>query len=96
MEAHATSVMYAITQLVDNLDDIELIVEMLKKQARNHANRKVDSTKFDLLGGIFLKLMAEKLGPQLMDERGMQIWSKTYSVIVKVIRETQNNPDEED
>ena len=96
VEAHAKAVLYAITQLVDNLDDTELVIEMLKKQGRNHQNRKIDSTKFQNLGGVLLELLTEKLGPELMNEKGVQAWTKTYSVIVKVVHDTQNSPDDEE
>jgi hemoglobin-like flavoprotein len=90
LEAHAKAVLYAISQLVDNLDDVELIIEMLKRQARNHKSREVTSVMFDNLGKVLLKMLTLSL-----DERAQAIWAKTYGIIVDTVKETQSKPDDD-
>lgn len=46
LQAHANSVMYAVTAVVDNLDDSECLVEMLRKLGLNHAGHMVTKQEF--------------------------------------------------
>ena len=82
--------MYAITSLVDNLDDPECLVEMLSKVGTSHYIRKIDIPKFNNLGVTIVGLLVEKLGPEMMDEDAINAWKKTYGVIVSVIEKTYN------
>lgn len=76
--------LYAITALVDNLDDPEVVVEMLTKLGGNHHRRGIKHEMFENLGVTIVGLLKEKLGT-LMDERAVEAWKKTYGVILKVI-----------
>lgn len=40
-QAHASSVMYSVTSLVDNLNDAELLVNILVKLGENHKRRNI-------------------------------------------------------
>lgn len=91
LEAHAKSVLYAISQLVDNLEDVELIIEMLKRQAINHKGRKVGAEMFNNLGNVLLAMLTEVLN---LDEQAQAVWAKTYAVIVQVVKETQSQSED--
>lgn len=41
LRAHALSVFYAIKSYIDHLDDLETLTELIRKNARNHVDRKV-------------------------------------------------------
>jgi len=85
--AHANSVLYAITSLVDNLDDPECLIEMLKKTSESHFKRKIEIPMFNNLGVSLVGLLVAKLGPELMNEAAVDAWKKTYGVIVSVIQQ---------
>lgn len=82
--AHATNVLYVITSLVDNLDDPEVLVEMLKKQGLNHGKKGIDHSMFVNLGVVIVRVLQNKLGSQ-MDSFATEAWKKTYGVIVSVV-----------
>lgn len=88
--AHATSVMYAISSLVDNLDDTELLVEMLQKVGTNHARRHITLEMFQNLGNTIVGLLKDKLGPDVMTADVTAAWVKTYGVILKVVEAELN------
>lgn len=83
--AHANSVLYAITSLVDNLDDPECLVEMLHKVGDSHGTRHIEIEMFNNLGVTLVGLLVEKLGPNVMNASAIDAWKKTYGVIVSVI-----------
>jgi hypothetical protein len=45
-QAHCTSVMYALTSVVDNLDDTECLIEMLTKLGQNHQRHGISRQEF--------------------------------------------------
>ncbi|KAG8226556.1 hypothetical protein J437_LFUL000639, partial [Ladona fulva] len=45
-QAHANSVVYAVTSIVDNLDDPGCLVEMLRKLGQNHGQRHIPEQAF--------------------------------------------------
>ena len=77
--------MYAITMLVDNIEDTEVLVEMLTKLAKNHRRRKISLEMFENLKVTLMGLLKEKLG-DLMNEEAVGAWDKTYGVILSVIK----------
>lgn len=48
LHAHAFSVMYAVSSMVENLNDIECLVEILVKTGQSHGNRSVTIQQFDV------------------------------------------------
>jgi len=94
--AHANNVLYAITMLVDNLDDTDVLVEMLEKLGKNHRRRKLTIDKFEDLKITLFGLLKEKLGPQLMNEEAVVAWDKTYGVILSVVKKTLEAPEQAD
>jgi hemoglobin-like flavoprotein len=87
IQAHANNVLYAITSLVDNLDDTDCLVEMLKKLGGNHGKRGIQYSMFVNLGSTIVGLLKDKLGPQLMDDFAITAWTKTYGVIISVVKQ---------
>lgn len=96
MLAHATNVMYAVTMLVDNIDDTEVLVEMLSKLARNHSRRKISVEMFENLKISLMGTLKEKLGSDLMNDEAVCAWDKTYGVILSVVKPGLENPSEDD
>jgi hemoglobin-like flavoprotein len=86
--AHANSVMYAISSLVDNLEDPECLVEMLGKLGTSHNTRGIDMDKFHNLGITLVGLLQAQLGPKVMDTAAVEAWKKTYGVITSVIAQS--------
>ena len=85
--AHALSVLYAISSLVDNLDDPECLVEMLHKLGTSHFKRHISYPHFENLGVSLLGSMKQKLGSDVMNEAAMAAWQKAYGVIISVIKQ---------
>ncbi|KAJ9590153.1 hypothetical protein L9F63_016738, partial [Diploptera punctata] len=67
--AHCTSVMYALTSVVDNLDDPECLVEMLSKLGENHQRRGINRQEFINLKSVVIKLFKTKLGIEVHERR---------------------------
>ncbi|XP_054156949.1 cytoglobin-2-like [Oppia nitens] len=83
--AHTTNVMYALTAVVDNLEDTEMVTEMLYKMGVNHKKRKLNVGLFNELGSVLFDLLTNVLGSEAMDSQLTSAWTKTYSVIVAKI-----------
>ncbi|XP_054159276.1 globin-like [Oppia nitens] len=89
--AHATNVLYAISMLVDNIDDTEVLVEMLKKLATNHQMRHISYNMFENLKITLVGLLKDKLGSTLMNDEAINAWDKTYNVILSVVKPVLEN-----
>lgn len=50
MKAHATSVFYALTSYVENVDDPETLVGLVQKIAVSHVGRGIPSDDFEVSG----------------------------------------------
>ena len=87
--------MYAITMLVDNIDDTEVLVEMLQKLSKNHARRKITVEHFERLQTTLVGLLKDKLGTTLMNDEAVNAWAKTYGVIVSVVKPGLENPSDD-
>ena len=85
--AHALNVLYAISALVDNLDDPECLVEMLQKLGRNHYRHQITVPMFENLQSSLIGSMSQKLGSEVMNEAAQQAWKKAYGVIVAVVKQ---------
>ena len=48
LRAHCAAVMFAISSIVSNLDDVECLVELVKKNATNHHARNIGGKQFDV------------------------------------------------
>nr|CAD7411990.1 unnamed protein product [Timema poppensis] len=80
MIAHANTVMYSLTSVIDNLSDPECLQEMLQKIGENHGRRKTGQRPFLDLKGVFIQLLQGKLGKQ-MTPQAIVAWGKTVDVM---------------
>ncbi|XP_063240268.1 globin-like [Bacillus rossius redtenbacheri] len=84
LRAHANSVMYAVTSVVDNLDEPDVLVEMLKKLGASHRRHHVPQQGFVDLKGVILRLLSEKLGGKFTPA-ARQGWGKALDVVNAVV-----------
>lgn len=68
MKAHATSVMYALTSYVENVEDSENLVGLVQKIAISHLGRGIKLKEFENLKIVFLNFVKSLLGPQCTPE----------------------------
>lgn len=85
--AHATSVMYAITSVVDNLDDPDCLIELLAKIGVSHIPRNLARHHFEHLSLTILELLEEKLGSRIMNDTAKDAWRKTLDIMNSIIVE---------
>lgn len=92
LKAHVRNVMYTIAMVVDNLDDPEVAQEMLDKIARSHIRRKVNEQHFDRLKSVLLGLLTDSLGSELMNQKAVIAWTKTYDLFTEaIVEQTKQN-----
>uniref|UniRef100_T1JI21 Globin domain-containing protein n=1 Tax=Strigamia maritima TaxID=126957 RepID=T1JI21_STRMM len=84
LEAHATNVMYAISTVVDNLQDVECLTELLSTIGRNHIKRKITPVQFDQVGITFIKFLENKLGSRITPFC-RNAWEVTFKVMNSII-----------
>ena len=84
--AHASSLLYAISALVDNLEEPEILEELLKKLGANHYRHGVTVGMFDNLRTCLVGYLKDLL-PNKMDEFYVESWDKACKYMVAVIQE---------
>lgn len=84
LTAHGTTVFMAITSMVDNLDDVSVLVELLKNTGTNHKERGVPKHDFELLAPVLLKYLKDNLGAA-WSPVAEEAWTKAMKVINSVI-----------
>ncbi|CAL4141546.1 unnamed protein product [Meganyctiphanes norvegica] len=84
MAAHATTVMTAIQACVDNLDDVETLVELLKTTGVNHEKRGIPKEDFELLAPVLIDFLGENLG-NAWTPQAKAAWTQAMKVINAVI-----------
>ncbi|KRT82554.1 hypothetical protein AMK59_4821 [Oryctes borbonicus] len=87
LKAHAVSVMYAISSVIDNLDNSEVLITLLQKTGDSHRRRKIPEESFNILHRTMLELLEKGLGSKLSKE-GLDAWDKTLTVAFKVVKDT--------
>lgn len=93
LQAHGFSVMYAISSMVKNLDDIDCLAEILTKTGINHRSRTITIEHFENLAVVFVDFLSDKLGATLT-EFGKTAWTKALGVINSVIGSALEAKDE--
>ncbi|KAK0062358.1 globin [Biomphalaria pfeifferi] len=68
LKAHATSVMYALTSYVENVEDSENLVGLVQKIAVSHIGRGITVEDFEKLKTVFLKFLMSGLGDRATPE----------------------------
>lgn len=89
--AHGSTVMHAITTMVNNLDDIPTLVDLLKTTGANHRNRGVPRKDFDTLTPIMVRFLKKSLG-SAWSPVAEEAWTKGMNIIISVIFSTYDNP----
>ncbi|CAG9767109.1 unnamed protein product [Ceutorhynchus assimilis] len=87
--AHANSVIYALSSVVDALNDTDLLIQILTKTGSTHVSRNVTPDGFN-----HLKESAIELFSALFKNDEVEAWKKTlnvaFSVILKGLENEQN------
>ncbi|XP_034248482.1 globin-2 B chain-like [Thrips palmi] len=92
LRAHVSSVMYALTSMVDNLGDVACLDAMVRKLADNHVRRRVTLEHFKALGGILVQTLQDKLGPSIMTAETTTAWARMYDLVLKVLADQMAKP----
>nr|XP_053653311.1 globin-like isoform X1 [Cherax quadricarinatus]XP_053653313.1 globin-like isoform X1 [Cherax quadricarinatus]XP_053653314.1 globin-like isoform X1 [Cherax quadricarinatus] len=89
--AHGTTVLMAITSMVDNIDDVSVLVELLKNTGANHNTRGIPKDDFALLFPVLLNYLKDNLGSAWtpLAEEG---WKQACKVIHAVIISSYDTP----
>lgn len=84
MASHAVTVMTAIQACVDNLNDVETLVELLKTTGVNHDQRGIPREDFEILAPCLVEFLGENLGAA-WTPRAKAAWIQALKVINSVI-----------
>lgn len=88
MYSHALTVMYSIGSLVDNLDDPEQLVLLVRKIAFNHLQRDIGLKYFEDLKNMFPKFLEARVGPAATPFI-KESWAKFLGVMNSVVQQTE-------
>lgn len=89
LRAHALSVVYALKSFIDNLDDVETLVELVKKNASNHVERKVTEKQIMWLKPVFIEILEEIMGDEMKDIH-KTAWNKLFNAIKSLWKQEQD------
>ncbi|XP_065299346.1 globin-like [Dermacentor albipictus] len=88
MLAHALTFAYAITAIVDSLEEPETTKEIVRKVAIAHAHRASDmKTAFERMGSTVVDTLVEKLGSS-MTPTAVAAWKQLFTFIVATSEKT--------
>lgn len=73
-----------MSSIIDNLDNNEVLINLLIKNADSHKRRGVPPAAYGDLKTSFMEVLQEKLGAKLSKEAAAA-WSKTLDVAFKTI-----------
>ncbi|XP_063397985.1 globin-like [Mytilus trossulus] len=90
LRAHALSVIYALKSFIDNLDDVETLVELVKKNASNHVERKVTEKQIMWLKPVFIDILEEIMGDEMKDVH-RTAWNKLFNAIKSLWKQEQDS-----
>lgn len=92
MKAHALTVMHALQSWVENLTDLDVLVELVRKNALRHEGRGLAKKQFHDLYAMMPRYLAEKLGDEWTPPV-QEAWTAVVGVMSSV---TDGAIDEED
>ncbi|CAN8009854.1 unnamed protein product, partial [Ixodes pacificus] len=82
--AHALTVAYAISSIIDTLDEPETSAELVRKVATNHVRHPtISGAQFEHMGQAVMEVLAEKLG-SAMNHQAAGSWQKFFAFVVRV------------
>ncbi|XP_013776049.1 globin-like [Limulus polyphemus] len=90
LEVHAMSVMYAISSLVDSLDDVSCLIELLKKTGENHRRHRTTVEQFENLAVVMVNMLQDVLGSYITLS-AVDSWKKALAVMINIIKEGLGN-----
>lgn len=93
LHAHAFSVMYAVSSMVENLEDIDCLLVILVKTGQNHVKHSISMKQFEHLAVVFVDFLGEKLGSAFTPYARLA-WQKAFEVINSVIKTGMEKPDQ--
>lgn len=92
LAAHGTTVFMSITSLVENLDDVLVLVELVKNIAANHKQRGIPKQDFELLSPVLTNYLRDNLG-SAWTPLAEEAWTQAFKVIVSVTFSTYEAPE---
>ncbi|KAL3273258.1 hypothetical protein HHI36_014712 [Cryptolaemus montrouzieri] len=81
-KVHCTTVMYHISQLVNNLRDGKLLIAILDKLAANHKKLQVPPQGYDDIKGVILDILEAKVSLT-----AIQAWRKLLDLAMTHVRD---------
>lgn len=91
VQAHATAVVYALSAMIDNLENTEVLINLLTKNGQSHAKRNIPPKGYWDLKLAVLEVLETELGPKINKE-GLDAWAKMLDVAFSVIIENMKQP----
>ena len=82
--SHSNNVLYALSGLIDNLDEPEVLLLMLRKNGANHFKRGVTFSMYQTLGPTLRTVLSDRLGPEIMNDYALKCWEKAYAFMLQV------------
>ncbi|RWS04272.1 Globin-like protein [Dinothrombium tinctorium] len=76
--AHGAQVIYTLSAVVNEIENIDVANELLLKIARSHYKRRVMRKMFEHLGEAMLSLLIENLNDKVMNKKAIDVWNKVY------------------
>ncbi|XP_072044575.1 globin C, coelomic-like [Amphiura filiformis] len=86
LKAHAFRVLSTLNDLLEQLDDPDVFVVMLKNLARTHNDRHVAKETFKDLGPVLLTTFANHIGDRFT-KKASDAWLAAYTFIVQSVME---------
>lgn len=86
MAYHAGRVTTALSGIVDNLDNPGEFSRVLTAMLQSHKKREIKVEQFENLRAVFIGLLQDTLGKDLMNEEASKAWELAYEVIVFTYR----------
>lgn len=90
MRAHSLHVIYSMTMIVDNINDTEVMVEMIKMNIKNHIRRRITPEHYEKMKRALLETLVELLGTTVMDAATVQAWTKGYDFVLEMVKDAHN------
>lgn len=84
--SHAGGVIAKLGHWVSSLDDIGMLAESIKQNARNHKARGIGTKQYKTLSGVLLSYLAAGLGDSLTTEMATA-WTKMLDTMVTLVQQ---------
>lgn len=84
LTAHALAVAYTLTSIIDNLDQPQTAVELVRKVANTHYGHSVKVYHFEHFSIVLIDVLMDKLGSH-MTATATDSWTKLMSFLAKCV-----------